>query len=69
MLVQCSKCIIFATTEIAFKAGAVPSSAGGDVLSVESRVGKQLVCQYAAGISLTDSREYRVVIEILGSLA
>lgn len=68
MLVQRSKRNVLATTKIAFIAGAIPSSTGGDILSVEVGVGNQLVRQYATGISLINSLEYCAVIDISGSL-
>lgn len=69
MLVQSSKCTVFAITKIAFEARAIPHSIGGDVLGIEVGVSEKLVRQHAARISLTDSLEDRAVIDIRGPLA
>jgi hypothetical protein len=69
MLIQSSKCIVFAITKIAFEARAIPRSIGGDVLRAKVWVSEQLVRQHATRISLTDSLEDRAVIDIHSPLA
>jgi hypothetical protein len=57
---------VLSVTEVALVAGAVPSRICCDVLYVVVRVGKQLICQQAVGIALTDSSKDCVVVDVWG---